>query len=127
MKKTCVPARLCRNALVIVFGVLAASYGPKARAGEPNELFLKHCAMCHGRDGKAESAIARQLGVKNLNQSKLTDVQIEQQIREGKLSDQKTATMPAFKDRLTAEEIKALIPVVKGFRAQPKQGPEAAR
>lgn len=87
-----------------------------ACAAETNEVFIKNCASCHGKDGKAQTSVAKKLGVKDLSQSKLTDEQIEQQIREGRPADQNSAKMPAFKDRLTAEEIKSLIAVVKEFR-----------
>jgi mono/diheme cytochrome c family protein len=87
-----------------------------AGAGDPGELFIKNCAACHGKDGKAQTSVARKLGVKDLTLSKLTDAQIEQQIREGKPATQSAAKMPAFKDRLTAEEIKSLIAVVKEIR-----------
>jgi len=87
-----------------------------ACAGATNEVYLKNCASCHGKDGKAQTSVAKKLGVKDLSQSKLTDEQIEQQIRDGRPADQNSAKMPAFKDRLTAEEIKSLVAVVKEFR-----------
>jgi len=115
------------TAFAILFGAWVLMVGRTARAGETNELFIKNCASCHGKDGRADSFVARKLGVKDLSQSKLNDQQIEQQIREGRPADQNTAKMPAFKDRLTEEEIKSLIPVVKEFRTQPKQESEVTR
>ena len=47
---------------------------PPARAANGGELFLKHCASRHGKDGKAQTHVARKLGVKDLTQSKLADV-----------------------------------------------------
>ena len=79
-------------------------------------MYVKNCASCHGKDGKANTPVARKLGVKDLSQSKLTDAQIEQQIREGRLDNQKKSNMPAFKDKLTPEEITSLVTVVKYFR-----------
>jgi len=103
-----------------LWAVFVLLSGGAACAGGTNELFIKNCASCHGKDGKAESSIAKKLGVKDLSRSKLTDAQIEQQIQEGRPADQNSAKMPAFKDRLTAEEIKSLIPVVKEFRPRPE-------
>jgi len=99
-----------------VLCILVVFYLRMACAGETNEVFMKNCASCHGKDGKAQTSVAKKLGVKNLSLSKLTDEQLEQQIREGRPADQNSAKMPAFKDRLTAEEIKSLIAVVKEFR-----------
>jgi mono/diheme cytochrome c family protein len=96
---------------------LLLSSGQTVRADDAHELFLKSCAPCHGRDGKAETPAARKLGVKDLSLSQLTDTQIEQQIRAGKQTAQTTSKMPAFTDRLSDDEIKSLVPVTKEFRS----------
>lgn len=113
-----------RAAMMIPCCSLMVALNWVASAADANELFVKSCASCHGKDGRAQTSVARKLGVKDLSQSKLTDAQIEQQIREGRPADQNSAKMPAFKDRLTAEEIKLLIPLVKEFRPRPKQESE---
>lgn len=101
--------------------ILFACFGVTARAADAPALFLKSCAPCHGKDGKAETPAARKLGVKDLSLSQLTDAQIEQQIREGKQENQTTSKMPAFKEKLSDEEIKSLVPVTKEFRNTPTQ------
>ena len=116
-----------RTAAAGLWAILVVLSGGVACAGETNELFIKNCASCHGKDGKAESSIAKKLRVKDLSQSKLTDAQIEHQIREGRPADRNSAKMPAFKDRLTAEEIKTLLPVVKAFRIRPAEKSEPTR
>jgi mono/diheme cytochrome c family protein len=116
-----IPSQQSRRAIAAVLsGILVAGAGWTALAGETIEVFVKSCASCHGRDGKAETPIAKKLGVKDLSQSTLTDAQIGQQIREGKQENQTAVKMPAFKDRLTAEEIKSLVAAVKDFRKQPE-------
>ena len=112
-------------AIVLSLAVLIPAWN--AGADATNEVYLKNCASCHGKDGKAQTLIASKLGVKDLSHSKLSDAQIEQQIREGRPADQNSAKMPAFKDRLTDEEIKSLITVVKEFRTPSKQGAGANR
>jgi mono/diheme cytochrome c family protein len=79
-------------------------------------LFEKNCAPCHGKDGKAKTPAGKMLGVKDLTLSKLPDAEIERQIVEGRKDDQGTQKMPPFKDKLTDEEIKALVRIVKGLR-----------
>ena len=77
--------------------------------------------MCHGVDGKGQTKIGAKLGAKDLSQSKLTDAEVEKQVREGKSDDDGKLKMPAFKDNFTATEMQALIGYVKAFRkAQPK-------
>jgi len=68
------------------------------RGDTTHAVFLNGCFSCHGKDGKAQTSVARKLGVKDLSQSRLDEAQIEQQIREGRPADQHSAKMPAFKD-----------------------------
>ena len=96
-------------------GVALISAAP-VRAASGEELFVKHCALCHGKDGKAQNPAARKLGVKDLSQSKATDAEIERQITEGRKDERGNLKMPAFKDKFTPEEIKSLIAVAKSFR-----------
>ena len=94
-----------------------------ARAADAKESFVKNCASCHSKDGSAQTPAARKLGVKDLRLSKLTDAEIVLQIREGKLESQKDSKMPAFKDKLTSEEIEGLVTVLKGFREKTANPP----
>ncbi len=96
-------------------GVALLSVG-SASAASGEELFAKYCALCHGKDGKAQNPAARKLGVKDLSVSKATDAEIEKQIIEGRKDERGSLKMPAFKDKLTPEEIKALVAVAKSFR-----------
>lgn len=120
-KENRLQVRFGSTAIALLCGALVGASNSLTSAADANELFAKHCATCHGVDGKATSSISRKLGVKDLSQSKSSDTQIEQQIREGRPADQNSAKMPAFKDRLTAEEIKSLVQVVKKFRPQTKE------
>ena len=86
------------------------------RAANGEGLFAKHCASCHGKDGKAQTPVARKLGVKDLTQSKATDAEIEKQLTEGKKDERGNLKMPPFKDKLSFEEIRSLILFVKIFR-----------
>jgi mono/diheme cytochrome c family protein len=89
---------------------------PAARAESGSELFVKYCALCHGKDGKATSPAARKLGVKDLSLSQATDAAIIQQITEGRQDERGNLKMPAFQEKLSAAEIQSLLPVVKAFR-----------
>jgi cytochrome c6 len=97
------------------WGIIFADSLP-VDAADGQDLFVKHCALCHGKDGKAQNPAARKLGVKDLSLSKATDGEIEKQVAEGTKDKHGNQKMPPFGDKLTLEEIKSLIPVVKGFR-----------
>ena len=113
-------SKLVRGGLgrVVCFVLLTilAGAGTAALAEDAGELFVKTCASCHGKDGKAQTPAAKKLGVKDLSQSKLTDTQIVQQITEGKKDPDGRSKMPAFNEKLTPEQIQSLVPVVKEFR-----------
>jgi cytochrome c6 len=91
-----------------------------ARASTPDpaavRLYVKECAVCHGEDGKAETKMGKKHDAESFVdarwQEKHTDEQIEKAIAEGK---PKTKMKP-WKDKLTAEQIKALVQVVRSFK-----------
>ena len=98
---------------VLVGMVLLLGVGESVCVADGEELFAKHCALCHGKDGKAQTPIARKLGVKDLTQSKLTEAEIKKQIVEGKRDEHGKEKMPAYKAKLSDDEIKSLVTVVK--------------
>jgi mono/diheme cytochrome c family protein len=100
----------------LAWAALLGGFLASVAAEAPRELFYKHCGGCHGKDGRAKTPIARQLGVKDLTLSRLAEPDIERQIREGKAAKDGKTLMPAFKGLLTDEEVKTLIGVVKGLR-----------
>lgn len=105
----------CGLAFAVLVGSVLISSSP-VHAASGNELFAKHCASCHGKDGKAQTPAARKLGVKDLTQSKAADGEVEKQIIYGKKDDRGKMKMPPFKDKLSAEEISSLVVLVKGLR-----------
>jgi mono/diheme cytochrome c family protein len=82
------------------------------------ELFDKKCATCHGKDGKAETAMGRKLNMRNLSDPKVqasaTDAQWERVIVEGVKGAGGKNVMPATK--LTDAEVKELVKLVRGFK-----------
>ena len=91
---------------------------PLALAGETVEAnWQKHCAKCHGPDGKGETKMGRKAGVKDMTsaeyQAELTDakaiVAIKEGIKEGKTQKMKPIT------GLSDEEIKALVAHVRAL------------
>ena len=95
---------------------MVLSFGLSAHGADGNKLFLKNCAPCHGPDGKARTPAARKLGVKDLTKSTTTDAQIRLSIIEGRLDQRGIRKMPSFKDKLSPEEIEAVVRWVKTFR-----------
>jgi hypothetical protein len=94
-----------------------AAAGPargRSRGGRPGAVCRQLRLL--PRPGWAGANAGRKVHAKDLTLSKLTDAEIERQIREGTKDSRGLATMPAFKDQLSDAEITALVPVVKSFR-----------
>ena len=109
-----VPVRQWRHVLLVAAVLSAGSLA--LRAEEAVAVFNLNCSPCHGKDGKARTPIARKLGVKDLTLSKLTDAEIERQIREGRKGADGKQAMPAFGDKIAEADLKPLIAFVKKFR-----------
>jgi cytochrome c6 len=104
-------------ALAFVLFAQAATPPPAPVTGArtPQEIFEKRCAKCHGSDGKAQTKKGRELKAKDFTkprfQQRTTDKEIVDAITDG-LRKKK---MPAFKNKLSPEEIQALVPFVRAF------------
>jgi mono/diheme cytochrome c family protein len=89
-------------------------------AAEVKENWEKHCASCHGKDGKGETKAGRKADVKNLTdatyQATFTDEQMFKQIKEGMKDKNGKEKMKAFGGTLSDDEIKALVAFVRGLK-----------
>lgn len=100
----------------IVFASAAetAIAAPSARAS-----FEKHCASCHGKDGKAQTRLGRKSGAKDLtdkeSQAKLTDEDAFKGIKFGRKNSKGEEKMDAFGSELSDAEITALVAYVRTF------------
>ncbi len=104
--------------IIVIVVQIALCYfiSPRTIAGEINaqELYEKHCVICHGDDGKGKTDLGEGLGARDFTdksfQDSITDEGIIEQITNGT-----PERMFPFKDKLTAEEMKALVPVIRAF------------
>lgn len=90
----------------------SASIAPAADAAEN---WAKMCASCHAKDGSGSTVMGKKNGVEDYRdakvQAKFTDAQAIQIITDGK------EKMKAFKDKLTPDEIKALVAYIRGMKS----------
>lgn len=98
--------------IVLIVGVLAGLMLPSAAFAQSAaaDLFKAKCAMCHGPDG-AKSMPG--MGVKPINTpevAKMSDADLATAISNGK------GKMPAFKGKLTDDQIKSLAAYVKTLK-----------
>ena len=89
------------------------------RAAEPKELWDKNCAACHGKDGKGETKMGKQAGVKDYTDPKvsatLEDDKAFKSVKDG-MKDGDKEMMKPFAEKLTDAEIKSLIAYLKAFK-----------
>lgn len=91
------------SGIVLLFLLNAAT---PVSAEDGAALFRAKCAMCHGPDGAGATAMGKKLGLKPLGSSevqKKTDAELTAVITSGK------GKMPAFGEKLTADQVKALV------------------
>lgn len=83
---------------------------------EPNaeQIYTARCVRCHGEDGKAKTRMGKELGARNFTdaawQNDTKDEDIFETIKDG------NGAMPAFRSKLSDEEIKALVGKVRKFK-----------
>lgn len=92
----------------------ASTFGADAKAN-----YTKHCAKCHGPDGKGQTRMGKQAGAKDYTdakvQAELDDAKAFKSIKEGQKVNGKEAMKP-FADKLSDDEIKALVAFMRTFK-----------
>lgn len=88
-------------------------------AATPQENWTKDCMQCHGKTGAADTKMGKVLSAKDLTsaqvQASFTDAQAADAIKNGIKENGKT-TMKAFGDKLSEDEIKALVAYVRSLK-----------
>jgi len=105
------------RSLLIVAALPAAGVAAAALSAPQN--FEKHCADCHGADGKAQTRLGRKSGAKDLTDrkamAKLSDDEVFKTIKLGRKNSKGEEKMEAFGDGLSDPEISALGAYLRGL------------
>ena len=88
-----------------IFALPLASFAADAAA----DVFKSKCAMCHGPDGKGKMAGTKDLGSAEVQ--KASDADLTATITNGK-----PPKMPAYKGKLTDEQIKEMVKYVRSLK-----------
>ena len=106
--------------ILALVALIPASVLRVAAQADPKETWTQHCMRCHGADGTANTKMGRKLSIKDLTQQRvqmrLTDNRIEEAIAEGLRDDEGKEEMPAFREKLSEPERRALIAFVRSLK-----------
>jgi cytochrome c6 len=76
------------------------------------KLYKERCAVCHGADGKGDTPVGKGMHLRALDSpdvQKMSDKEMTEIIADGKNA------MPAYKDKLSAEQIKDLVGYIRAM------------
>ena len=100
--------------------VVALSAGSSLLAADVNENWTKHCTSCHGKDGKGQTKAGRMADVKDLTDGKVQaafdDEAGFKRVKEGLKDKNGKERMKPFAEKLSDDEIKALIKHIRTFK-----------
>lgn len=106
---------IAKLALAAVLTSLAAT----GHAADAKANYDKHCAKCHGPDGRGQTKMGKQSGAKDYTdpkvQAEMKDDEAIKNIKQGQKVNGKEAMKP-FGDKLSDDEIKALVAYMRAFK-----------
>jgi cytochrome c553 len=104
--------------LVIVTLALLVAGAVSVRAADAKENWDKHCAKCHGKDGKGQTVMGKKQGAKDYTDAKVQDALKDDEafkaIKQGFKHDGKEVMKPA--EGLSDDEIKGLVGYLRKFK-----------
>jgi cytochrome c6 len=98
------------NAVLLIIAVALA---PIASAADGAATYKAKCVACHGADGKGQTPMGKKMNLRDLGSpevQKQTDKELYDWTADGK------GKMPAYKDKLSADEIKGLVAHMRTFK-----------
>ena len=105
---------------LFVFGmIVGVASALSAGAADVKENYEANCKKCHGEDGKGETKMGKKAGCKDYTDAKvqadLKDDKAFKSLKEG-LKDGDKELMKSFAEKLSDDEIKALVAHMKSFK-----------
>jgi cytochrome c553 len=102
--------------LVLTVALLAGAVSLQADVAAN---WSKHCASCHGKDGKGQTTMGKKAGAKDYTDAKVqegfTDEEAFKVTKEGLKKDGKDVMKP-YAEKLSDDEIKELVAHIRTFK-----------
>ena len=99
---------LCLPAIFLI----SLSLSQPAHSQAAADLYSSKCKMCHGADGKGGTPVAKTMGVRDFKSPEVAKESAADMIAVTKNGKNK---MPAYKDKLTDDQIKELVTYIRGL------------
>ena len=104
---------------LLIVAALTTGVMAHAQTNDPTTNWDKHCARCHAKDGSANTKPGKKLKLKDYRdpavQALFSDEEIMRVMVEGITNDKGKQEMPSYTDKMTQEEMAALIPYVRSL------------
>jgi len=104
---------LCKRLALVSLALALAVPTIAVAQGSGADTFKAKCAMCHGADGSASTGMGKTMGLKPLSSPEvqgMSEADLVTLITNGK------GKMPAYKGKLTDDQIKAVAAYVKTLK-----------
>ena len=97
--------------------VLAQTPSPAPIIGPqtPQDVWDKRCVFCHGADGKSQTKKGKQYKAPNFTRDRWQKHTTDDEIIDAITNGVPKSKMPAFKEKLSPDEIKAMVPFLRAF------------
>lgn len=96
--------------------VVSANQRNKRGRSAP-ELYRRHCASCHGADGRAQTQKGKFSHARDLTDAKWQDDVTDERIFNSIMNGRNVrGNMPAFSDTVNEKEIDSLVSLVRKFK-----------
>lgn len=99
--------------VTVIMGIVILVVSAAAFADDGAATFKAKCVMCHGADGGGDTAMGKKVNAADLRDAKVQskkDDELAATISKGKNK------MPAFEEKLEAEQIKAVIAFIRTLK-----------
>lgn len=84
------------------------------------ENWENHCTKCHGADGKGQTKVGKKLKLRDYTdaktQAEMKDEDMIKAITDGVFDAAGKEKMKAYKDELSADEVKEFVPFIRKFK-----------
>jgi cytochrome c553 len=110
-----------KSSIKVILAATAALAIPSlVGAADAAENWKKSCAMCHAADGSGSGTMGKKLGLKDYTdpavQAAMTDEEIIKVTKEGAKDAAGKQVMKPYADKLTDEDIAALVTYIRAFK-----------